>query len=213
MNKKFLVGGAIAAFIAIVSMGTALAASDSYKFVVRGNVTKVDKDNKTITVYANHASERAKEDLAGDVVEYKASTAKVYKWVKGKKVRITLGGVPVGNEVVMEGAKNKNGNFGVTKITVNDNAFSIVGTLRGRNEDNKTLSVDISYTDYKSTTFKGKRVTFYYGGNTKFYNRSGAEINADEIANGDEQVKITGTVTSGNKWEALKVWDDYPKAK
>ncbi|HLC49135.1 MAG TPA: hypothetical protein VJI96_01980 [Candidatus Andersenbacteria bacterium] len=213
MNKNFLAGGVMVIFAGLATASVVFASSDTYKFVVRGNVTEVDKGNNTVTVYTKHASAKAKDDLAGNTTEFNATGVKVYKWVKGKKVRVTLGGVPVGNEVVMEGAKRSEGRFNVSKITVNDNAFSAVGIIRGQSTSNKTLTVDVSYTDYKPTTFKDKRIIFSYGDNTKFYTKAGVEMNADEVANNDEQVKITGTVTSGSKWEALKVTDNYPKAK
>lgn len=212
MKMNFLVG-TVVAVVAVASAGTALASSDSYKFVVRGNVTRVDRTANTVTVYTQHASPLAQDDLAGETVEFNVSGAKVYKWVNGKKIRVTLGGVPVGYEVVMEGAKRSEDRFNVTKITVNDNAFTVVGKLRGHSTSNKTLTVDVSYTSYKPKTFSDKRITFNYGNNTKFYTKAGKEMNADELANNDEPVKITGTVSNGSKWEALKVTDDYPKAK
>lgn len=213
MNKKALIGGVLAGMLALGATAVAIAGSSNYRFLVRGNVTAVDRSAKTVTVYTTHASPLATDDLAGNVVEFNATSAKVYRWVNGKKTRVTLGGVPVGYEVVMEGAKNKNGHFEVTKITVNDNAFSVVGLLRDIDTANKTMKVEVSYSSYKSSTFLKKNVIFHYGGNTKFYTRSGSEKNQDEISAGDQRVKITGTVTNGTKWEALKVYDDYAKAK
>ncbi len=214
MHKKLLVGvSVIGAALIFISGGLALAASDTYKFTVRGNVTAVDRTAKTLTVYTTHASGKASDDLAGNTIEFNTVGARIFKTVSGKKARVTLGGVPVGNEVVMTGAKRSNGQFNVSEITVNNNAFNVVGTLRGHNTTDKILTVDISYTDYKSSTFLDKRVLFSYGSNTKFYNYKNAEINADEVTNNDEKIKITGTVDNGNKWEAAKVIDGYTKAK
>lgn len=214
MHKKFLaVGGAVAVIVGFAMSTPAFASSDSYKFVARGNVIEVDKPNKTLTVNTTHASASAVDDLAGEVVEFNASAAKVYKWVNGKKVRVTLGGIPVGNEVVMEGAKRSEGRFNVSKITVNDNAFTVVGILRTHDTSNKTLKLDVSYSSYKSTSVVDKSVTFQYAGSTKFYSRTGAEITKDDLGDGDQNIKIVGKVTNGNNWEALKVTDDYAKAK
>ncbi|MEK7499845.1 MAG: hypothetical protein AAB649_04540 [Patescibacteria group bacterium] len=214
MHKKFLViGGAVVAIAAVAFSIPALASSDSYKFLIRGNVTEVDKANKTITVVSTHTSANAQDDLAGELVEFNTSAAKIYKWVNGKKVRVTLGGVPVGHEVVMEGAKRSEGRFNVSKITVNDNAFTVVGILRNHNTSDKTLKVDVSYSSYKSAAVVDKRITFQYAGNTKFYSRTGAEITKEDLGDGDQNIKVVGIVTNGNKWEALKVTDDYAKAK
>jgi len=214
MNNKFLlVVGAIVVCAGVAFATPAFASTHSYKFLVRGNVIEVDKANKTVTVNSTHASANAKEDLAGEVVEFNASAAKVYKWVSGKKVRVTLGGVPVGHEVVMEGTKRSEGRFNVSKITVNDNAFSVVGILRKHDKSNKTLKLDISYSSYKSAAVLGKRVSFQYSGNTKFYSRSGAEMSKDDLGKGDQNLKVVGIVTNGNKWEVQKVTDNYAKAK
>lgn len=213
MFKKFLLGGAIVAVAGVISVTTAFASNDTYKFVVRGNVEEVDRANNTVTLNVKHASAQAADDLAGDTVEFNVNGAKVYKWVDGKKVRVTLGGVPAGYEVVMEGAKRSEGRFNVSKITVNDNTFSIVGILKDHDESNKTLKVEISYTSYKSAIFKNKTITLTYGGNTKFYTREGSEIQVEDFDEDDQQIKITGIVTSGSKWESAKVWDNYQKAK
>jgi hypothetical protein len=215
-HHKYLWGAAgLVGATALIASST-LAASTVYTFTLRGNVTAVDRTAKTVTVYPTQVSAKGQNDLAGNVTEFNVSAAKVYKYVSGKKVRITLGGIPVGNEVVMKGAKKSDDRYNVTEITVNDNSFTVVGTVRGHDTDNKIITVDVSYTSYKSATFKGKRISFYYGGNTKFYtysNKKAVDMNADELANGDEKVQITGTVTNNNKWEALKVLDNYPKAQ
>lgn len=214
MFKKFLIGTAVivAAAGAIATTGV-FASDDTYKFVARGNVSEVDRANNTVTVNVKHASAKAVDDLAGNTVEFNVNGAKVYKWVNGKKVRVTLGGVPAGQEVVLEGAKRSEGRFNVSKLTVNDNAFSIVGILKDKDASNKTLKVEVSYTSYKSSIFKDKTITLYYGGNTKFYTREGSEIQVEDFTEDDQKVKITGTVTSGSKWEALKLWDNYQKTK
>ena len=214
MFKKFLVvGGLCAAVVGFAFSAPASASTDSYKFLVRGNVTEVDRANKTVTVASTHTSANAKDDLAVEAVEFNASAAKVYKWVNGKKVRVTLGGVPVGYEVVMEGAKRSDDRYNVSKITVNDNSFTVVGILRKHDTSNKTLKVDVSYSSYKSAAVLGKRITLQYAGNTKFYSRTGKEISKDELGTGDQNIQVVGKVSNGNKWEALKVTDDYAKAK
>jgi hypothetical protein len=213
MHKKFIVGGLVVAIVGVISATAAFASSDSYKFVARGNVTAVDRANNTVTMATKHASAEAVEDLAGSNVEFNVKGAKVYKWVNGKKVRVTLGGVPVGHEVVLEGAKRSEGRFNVSKITVNDNTFTIVGVLQNKDSSNKTLKVEVSYTSYKSSIYKDKTITLYYGGNTKFYTREGSEINVEDFTENDQRIKMTGTVTGGSKWEVLKLWDNYPKAQ
>lgn len=214
MNKKILLAGGIIVAIAGVALITpALASSNSYKFLVRGNVTEVDRANKTINVVTKHASESAKVDLAGSEVEFNTSAAAVYKWVNGKKVRVTLGGVVVGQEVVMEGAKRSEGRFNVSKITINDNSFTVVGVLRKHDEVKNALRMDVSYSSYKSAAVLGKRITIQYAGNTKFYSRTGKEISEEELGTGDQNIQVIGKVVNGSVWEAAKVTDDYAKAK
>lgn len=216
MKKQMLMGGLAAVLLvaAALATGSASAGSDQYKFTVRGNVTAVDRSAKTITIYATHTSAKASEDLAGNTTEFNVASTKFYKYnAAGKKVRTTIGNVPVGNEVVIKGAKKSNGQFNVSELTVNSNTFSMVGTLKAYDTNNKIATVEVSYIDYKSNSFKGKKVLVYYGANTTFRNQNNIEINSDEVNNDSEKVKITGTVGNASKFEALTFIDGYTKSK
>ncbi len=219
MNHKwYLIGGTSISTLAVVALliGAALPAhaSDVYKFTLKGNVTEVDKGAKTITIYPTSTSAKAQNDLAGTKTEFNVAGAKFYKYdSNGKKVRTTIGNVPVGNEVVASGAKRANGNFNISELTVNSNTFSLVGTLKDFDTSNKTMTVTVSYTTYKSGTYLNKDVKIYYGSNMTVMNDHKVEINSDEVSNNSEKVKVTGTVGNGWKFEALTMIDGYAKAK
>lgn len=209
-----LSGGALVVAAALVLSSPALAASNTYNFTIRGDVTTVDKTSKTLTVYPRHVSPLAQNDLAGVKTEFNASGAKFYKYdAKGKKVRITLGSVPVGNEVVVKGAKRGEDRYNISEVTVNSNMFSIVGTVKDQDTVNKTIKIEILSSTYKEAQLKGKTITTYYSGSTSFRNENNVTINADELSNDDERAKLTGIVTNNSKFEVGTVIDGYQKSK
>lgn len=198
----------------VVAVGSARAASDVYKFTIRGSATSVDRANKTVTIYTTQSSAKAQNDLGGETVEFNVTGAKIYKYDKNlKKVRTTLGNVPVQAEVVAKGAKRANGQFNISELTVNPNDFSLVGTVQGHNTGDKTITVQVTSSTYKEKTIKGEDLIIYYGQNTIFRNQGLTQINADELANNRERVKITGVVTSGWKYEGRTLIDGYTKSK
>ena len=216
--KKLVFGLGVAAValaaVAALSSGAAQASSSNYNFTARGIVMAVDKTAKTVTVSVTHTSGAATTDLAGVSQEFNVNGAKFYKYdAKGRKVRTTLGNVPVGNEVVIKGAKRGDGRFNVSELTVNPNTFSVVGTVQDQNMGNKTLTVHVTNSTYKDSAVRGKDVIFYYGTNTTFRNVAGQEINSDEISADQERIKLTGTVTNGSKFEVLTAVDNYNKSK
>lgn len=204
---------AAAALIA-VGLTTTRAASDKYKFTIRGDVTKVDRANNTVTIYIRMTSPDAKDDMAGNTIEFNVTGGKFYKYNKdNKKVRTTLGNVPVQNEVVAKGAKRSTDRYNISEITVNPNDFSLVGTIQGNNKGDKILTVEVKTSTYKESAIKGKDVKLYYGENTIFRNKQLEQIKQDDIANNREKMKVTGVVVNGWKYEAREVIDGYAKDK
>lgn len=205
----------VLAAVALIAVGlsSTKAASDKYKFTIRGDVTKVDRTNNTVTIYTRFSSADAKDDLAGNTIEFNVSGAKFYKYKDGTKVRTTLGNVPVQLEVVAKGAKRGTDRYNISELTVNPNDFSLVGTVQGHNKGDKILTVQVTSSTYKESAIKGNDIKLYYGSNTKFRNQALIEINSDEIANNKEKIKVTGVVVSGWKYEARDVIDGYDKAK
>jgi len=216
MKTRYFTMGLVAlALAAVVVLADRAQASDVYKFTIRGQVTEVDRANKTVTIYTTYtATEKAKNDLPGNTFEFNASGARYYKYdAKGKKVRTTIGNVPVQAEVVVKGAKRAEGRYNISELTVNPSSFSLVGTVQAHDKSNKIITVEVSTSTYKETSIKGKDIKVYYGNNTTFRNKDLGDINSDELANNKEKVKVTGTVTNGWKYEATSVIDGYEKTK
>lgn len=202
-----------AAALIVVGLSSTKAASDKYKFTIRGDVTKVDRTNNTVTIYSRFTSADAKDDIAGNTIEFNVAGAKFYKYKDGKKVRTTLGNVPVQSEVVAKGAKRGTDRYNISELTVNPNDFSLVGTVEGVNKGDKIITIQVTSSTYKESAIKGKDIKLYYGENTIFRNKELVQINADEIANNKEKAKVTGVVINGWKYEAREVIDGYAKAK
>jgi hypothetical protein len=207
-------GAGTLVLVSLVALASQVQADETYKFTIRGQVQAVDRANKTITISSTYTSDKAKDDLAGNAIEFNVNGAKFYKYDKNlKKVRTTLGNVPVQAEVVAKGSKRGTDRYNISELTVNPSSFSLIGKVKKQDSNNKILTVEVSSSDYKEATYKGKDVKVYYGDNTKFKNRQLQDINSDEIAANEEKAKIAGTVTNGWKFEALTVIDDYNKAK
>jgi hypothetical protein len=214
-----IAGASLVAAVAIVGgflsdLNSVNASSGTYNFTIRGIVMAVDKTAKTVTVSVTHTSPAATADLAGVSQEFNVSPARFYNYNAAlKKVRVTLGNVPIGNEVVLQGAKRGEGRFNVSLLTVNPNAFSIVGYVQDQNTTDKTITVQVTSSTYKEAAIKGNNVVMYYGGSTTFRNAQLKDINADELDAHQERAKLTGIVTNGSKYEVQAVIDGYAKAK
>ncbi len=187
------------------------AASAAYVFTARGDVIQVDRSNNTLKVYSRHTSTEATDDLAGQVIEFNITGAKVFGYdAKGAKIRLTVGGLDIGDEVVLRGAKRKADHFNVSTITRNDNAVTVKGTLHTHDKSNRILTIDLTSLTkksdgkaYRSDVFsKGKRVQVYYAGSTKIKNKSGAALNADELPANDETIEVRGVLVKyGSRFE------------
>ena len=210
MKNAIMVGGviglAIAASIAVVGTQS-LGATDVYKFLVRGIVTEVTSSANSVTMYSTHVSGLAKTDLAGVIKDFNVKTTKFYKWTAGKKKRVTIGSVKVGDEVVMRGVKKSNGQFNVTKLTVNDRSFSIVGKLKTIDTTTRKMTILVGTSTYKQITYANKEVEVTYDDNTEFKSL-GSLINVDELVADSQQVKVIGAIVNDGQWEVTNLWNN-----
>lgn len=214
--KTWLWGAGAATLVVAVAvfLSQSASAEGTYTFVIRGDVTAVDRANKTVTIYTRYAPGKAQNDLAGETVEFNVNGARFFKYDANlKKVRTTIGSVPVQAEVVAKGAKRSEGRFNISELTVNPSDFSLVGKVKAHDTTNKIITVEVTSSTYKESSFKGKDVKLYYGDNTTFRNSSLGQINSDELANNGEKIKATGAIISGWKYEVRTVIDGYEKAK
>ncbi len=210
MKNAIIAGGVIGLAIAagIATVGTqSLGATDVYKFLVRGIVTEVTSSANSVTMYSTHTSGLSKTDLAGVVQDFNVKTTKFYKWTSGKKVRVTIGSVKVGDEVVMRGVKKSNGQFNVVKLTVNDRSFSIVGRLKDIDTTNRRLTILVGTSTYKQSTYVDKEVVMTYDDNTEFMSL-GSIINLDELNADNQKVKVIGAIVNDGQWEVTNLWDN-----
>lgn len=187
------------------------AASDSYIFTGRGDVIQVDRANNTLKVYVRHTSAGATDDLAGKVTEFNITGATFYGYNnQGKKVRVTVGSLDVGDEVALRGAKRSSDRYNLSTVTENDNRVTVKGTLKTHDKSNRILTIElgsvVKKTDgkaFRSATFsKGSRVIVYYATSTKFRSKAGNELNPDDLANNSEPVEVRGAIVRyGSRFE------------
>lgn len=209
MFKKVLFGGGVllAVMTLAVVSSNSQAATDDYTFLVRGMVKENDQATKSINVYTTHASPAAKNDLAGNRQDFSLSTAKLLKWVGGKKVPVSLGSVTVGSEVVLSGVKKSDGSFRVSWLVINDRSFDVVGKLRNHDETLNMLTIEVGTSTYKQSTYVNKDVVFLYDETTEFMSL-GTVIQQDELNADGQRVKVRGARANGH-WELTRVWDSY----
>ena len=210
MKNAIIAGGviglAVAAGIAVIGTQS-LGATDVYKFLIRGIVTEVTSSANSVTMYSTHVSDLAKTDLGGVVKDFNVKTTKFYKWAGGKKKRVTIGSVKVGDEVVMRGVKKSNGQFNVTKLTVNDRSFTIVGKLKKIDTTTRELTILVGTSTYKQKTYVNKEVVMTYDDNTEFKSL-GALINFDELVANNQKVKVIGAIVNDGQWEVTRLWNN-----
>lgn len=216
MNKGILVGGLTLIVILLTAIGTLSSrttdAGIDYVFWARGDVMQIDKANNTIKVYSRHNSDTGEHDLAGQTVEFNIKDARFYKYDNTlRKVRVTLGSLNEGDEVVLNGAKKNGSTYTVSKVTKNYHTVKLRGTVEGHDKANRILTIQINSIlrtadkkAYRTSEFAvGTDLKVYYGSGTKILNISGTEINADEIANNREKITIDNIqVKYGSRFEA-----------
>lgn len=210
MKKAIMLGGFLGLIVAagISMVGTqSFGATDVYKFLIRGIVTEVTPAANSVTMYSTHTSGLAKTDLAGVITDFNVKTTKFYKWALGKKKRVTIGSVKVGDEVVMQGVKKSNGQFNVVKLTVNDRSFSIVGKIKAIDTTNRTITILVGTSTYKQVTYVNKEVVMTYDDNTEFFSL-GNLINSDEQTADSQKVKVIGAIVNDGQWEVTKLWNN-----
>jgi len=218
MNKFLLTTAGSVALLGLMMAAPVAFAKDAYSFSARGTVQASDRGNKTMTLYMTHIPAVAEADLGGKTVEFDVSGTKFYKYVANKKgvmvlTRTTQGNIPVQSEVTVKGVKKSGGGFKLTEVVLNNSDFTIVGKIQGRDKDNKTITIAVTYSTYKSSSVVGKDLLVYYGDNTKVKNGDNKDINLDELADNQENAKLMGTVTNATKWEVTSIIDGYKKSK
>lgn len=210
MKQKYLVT-ALGAVVGVLSMAVLPAeAATSYSFVVRGVVDSVDTTKKTVQVTGTYASTKAVEDTVSKKVEYSVKSATFYKWEGGMLVLRNIKHVKVSDEVVMSGTKTTGGTFNVTKLTVNDRMFEVVGRVKDYNTAENWIEVLVGRSTLKHKSIANTRVKFYYHSGTKCM-RLGNEIGCSEIVTNDQGIKVKGSRTgTDGKWEITHAWNNFP---
>lgn len=208
-SRQWIAGGiaCIAVGLLLIGAATIEAATDRYQFVARGTVIAVDGTLKTVTVSITHVTGKGEADLKGETQVFKGSSAKIYKTAAGQLKRIKLTNIAIGDELVMKGVAKSDDTFVLTWVHVNTRSFELIGTLKDHDTALKRLTIAVTTSSYKPTTYNKKDVVVKYSGSTKFIS-NGREVNADEIAKGDHKVKVSGKIV-GNEWEVDRFIDNY----
>lgn len=219
-KSSFLQYAGIASMIACAALVTTVvlshradAAAARYKFTVKGIVTEINVPGNTIRVNVKDASERARGDLLDKETDFNVRGAKYYRWVNGKKNRVSFTKMAqVGDQVVVYGTAKDNDQYNAAWVVRNDRSFTIIGKLRDYREDEKRLRVEVISSTYKANLYKGKDVWVEYDDNSKLFNNANSDMAWDALTASDQRVKVQGEI-EGNKWDIAKMWDNYKKAK
>lgn len=205
-----LVAGAV-----VVGTRANAAATNKYTFTARGIVREVNLKGSTLRLYVQYTSTNAEKDLLGQTQDFNVNGAKFYKWVNGKKTRVTYSKMAqVGDEVAIKGVAKSNDEYKLSEATKNDRSFSVIGKLHNYNANDRTMQITVTSSTYKSATYVGKDVWMQYGDSAKFKggNKSDVDINSDDVKANEQKVKVTG-VMEGNNWVVYNFYDNYKKAQ
>lgn len=211
MNKKALIVGGVVLLvilIAIVTVSVGAATTSS----VRGLVQKVDESTGTIEVYVNHTSSNL-TTLKGDVVTFKVKSATFTKIVSGKAKASKLASVKANeDEVLLKGVKKSGSTYTATSVEITERKGRFVGKVKDKNLAEKMFKVEVTYSSYKSSVYKGKEVWVTYDGDTTF-TANGASREADEIATKDQKARVEFKLKGGGTIYVTEFEDDYKKDK
>jgi FlaG/FlaF family flagellin (archaellin) len=215
MSNKVWVGVGSLAIIGVLVLGAAQvsAATDRYNFIIRGIITEIDTESKTITVDVTAAPGKAFDDLSSKSQVFQVKDTKFFKREGTKDKRVTLSRLAVGQELGIKGVAKNDDKYYITWLRIHDRTFSVVGELNEHLTDTKTLKIYITHSSYKPGKFQKSEVTMTYDDNSKFKNNSGGEVVFDDVDANNQRVKVTGTVTGTNTWEVSTLSDGYTKTK
>lgn len=217
MNKALVVGiGAlvVAVIVAILITGQfSRAGGSKYSFTARVIVTDVDQVNKSFKADVTKAvPTKAKDDIEGRNVEFKAGTAKVVKVFNGLDKAATYKNIQIGQELGVKGTAKDDDTYELSFARIHDRGFMVVGLLQKHDETNREVTILVTTSTYKPTTYtKGTKIVMkYFESNSTFYSKSTkTPVNFSDVDANNQKVKVTGTFTSSNKWEVSSLIDGY----
>lgn len=217
MSKGLVVGVgllviAVIAAILITGIGSR-AAGAKYTFTARVIVTGVDQANKSFKADVTKATPtKAKDDIEGRNVEFKAGTAKVVKVFNGLDKAVTYKNIQIGQELGVKGTAKDDDTYVLSFVRIHDRGFMVVGLLQKHDKANRELTILVTTSTYKPTTYKKETliVMKYFESNSTFYSKNTkTPVSFDVVNANNQKVKVTGTFTSSNAWEVSSLIDGY----
>ncbi|MEK7556970.1 MAG: hypothetical protein AAB538_03260 [Patescibacteria group bacterium] len=204
----------VAAVFAVAVWGTgSRAAGAKYTFTARVIVTGVDQANKSFKADVTKAvPTKAKDDIEGRNVEFKAGTAKVVKVFNGLDKAATYKNIQIGQELGIKGTAKDNDTYELSFVRIHDRGFKVVGLLQKHDETNRELTILVTSSTYKPTTYKkGTLIVMkYFESNSTFYSKSTkTPVSFSVVKANNQKVQVTGTFTSSNTWEVASLIDGY----
>lgn len=217
MRKELIVGAAalavvVASVVSIWGLGSQ-AAGAKYTFTARVIVTGVDQVNKSFKADVTKATpKKAKDDIEGRNVEFKAGTAKVVKVFNGLDKAATYKNIQIGQELGIKGTAKADDTYELSFARIHDRGFMVVGLLQKHDKTNRELTILVTTSTYKPATYKkGTSIVMkYFESNSTFYSKNTkTPISFDVVNANNQKVKVTGTFTSSNAWEVASLIDGY----
>lgn len=195
---------AIAALALAIALPTHAA---DYPFTIRG-VVDVSVTSKTVNVTATSSSAKAVADTQGINLAYSISKAKVFKYINGVKKPVSKSQIKLGDEVVLKGTKT-GGTFKVDTLVINNRGFEILGRVKEIDTTNKTITVLVARSTYRSSGIKGTNVKLTYNNDT-VCKRLGSAVGCSTIDTSDNIIKAIGSVTGTDQvYELSQVFAQY----
>lgn len=217
MRKELIVGAAALAVIVVAGVAVwgpgSRAAGAKYTFTARVIVTSVDQATKSFKADVTKAvPTKAKDDIEGRNVEFKAGTARVVKVFNGLDKAVTYKNIQIGQELGIKGTAKDDDTYELSFARIHDRGFMVVGLLQKHDKTNRELTILVTTSTYKPATYKkGTLIVMkYFESNSTFYSKSTkTPVNFSAVDANNQKVKVTGTFTSSNTWEVSSLIDGY----
>lgn len=212
MKRVFLFSGGILAIVMGVFALAYLtsAATTKFAFTGRGVVQEHDFSGKNMRVNFTQLSERAKAIGLGTSQDMSVGNTKFYKKDgKGTLRRIKQGNIAIGEEISLRGTVRSDDRFVASHITVIDTSFVMKGKLRTYSTSQNSMTVDIDTSNFRSSQYIGKVVTFSFPNTMKVFSRGQARA-LDEVIANDQKIQIEGKLIGNAFLEVTKLLDNIP---
>ncbi len=207
MHRKrtiFFSGVIITIIVGVFSLADfTAAASNTFPFVGRGMVKGNHPNEATLDVHFTHMSAQARALALGTIVTVNVGQATIQKPdARGRLVRVRQGNIAVGDEVSITGNVRSDDRFVARKVMIRKREFVMRGALKTFDYANHRLTVDVTSSSFRPTTYKNVPVTLQFTDATRFFS-GGVAVSPRDVTATKQNVRLEGRVYNADDFEVI----------